>query len=186
MGGLIIGIILILVGLTILTGVHFLGLLVALVLIAVGIRFIVRRSSSGPGPSGSWAWRDHPGHPNWHGHGSSHINTSHEDTINEVIVFSALDKKIISENFAGGKVVMVFAGGELDLTDAETTRSEIDLEVSCVFSGIEIVIPKEWKVRSSAKVALGAVDTHAAQGGEGSVTLVIRGDVVCGEIEVRN
>lgn len=178
---LIVGIILILIGLSILTGTHFLSLIIALVIIAIGVRFIVRRSGGD-----FWDWHGHPTphRGGWGGFGNP--NASHEDTLNEVIVFSALNKKIISDNFSGGKIVMVFAGGELDLTDVKTTRSEIDLEISCTFSSIEIIIPKEWKVRSNAKVALGAVDTHAAQGGDGMVTLVIKGDVVCGEIEVRS
>jgi hypothetical protein len=181
MGGLIIGIILILVGLSILTGVHFLGLFVAIVLIVIGVRFIMRRT----GPGSQWDWQGHPGTGPHHWGGHSHLNPSHEDNLNEVIVFSGFDKKIISDNFAGGKIVMVFAGGDLDLSDVKTTRTEIDLEVSCTFSGLDILIPKDWKVRSNAKVALGAVNTHAAPGGEGSVTLVIKGDVTCSNIEVR-
>jgi predicted membrane protein len=106
-------------------------------------------------------------------------------SLNEVIVFSSLHKKVSSENFDGGKVVMVFSGGELDLTEAKTSKSEVEIEVSSVFSSIEITIPRDWKVRSIANVFLGNVDTHAAQGGEGNTTLVIVGDAVFGEIEVR-
>jgi len=80
---------------------------------------------------------------------------------------------------------MVFSGGEIDLTQIKTDATEIDLEVSSVFSSIEITVPKDWNVRSTAAAFLGNVDTHAAQGGDGSVTLTIRGEAVFGEIEVR-
>jgi predicted membrane protein len=80
---------------------------------------------------------------------------------------------------------MVFSGGELDLTQIKTDETEIDLEISSIFSGIEIVVPKDWKVKSSANVFLGNVDTSAAQGGDSTITLHLHGEAVFGEIEVR-
>lgn len=80
---------------------------------------------------------------------------------------------------------MVFSGGEVDLSQVKTDRTEIALEVASVFSGIEIIVPKDWKVKSNANVFLGGVDTHMAQGGDSNVTLTIHGDAVFGEIEVR-
>lgn len=179
MGGLIIGILLIVVGISALTGINFFHFIVAAILIAIGVRLLMRHSYMGPR---YWEQRHH-------GNGTSNSmnsNVSSEDKINEVIVFSPLNKTINSEHFAGGKIVMVFSGGELDLSQVKTDRAEIDLEVSSVFSSIEIIIPKDWKVRTSAAAFLAHVDTHQAQGGTGNVTLVIRGDAVFGEIEVRN
>ena len=185
MGGLIVGIILILIGISALTGIHFFSFIFAVVLIAIGVRMIVRRSS---GVSGAWSWHDHGDdhsydrhehHRHWHG-AASGIRS-----IDEVAVFSPLNKTYTTQNFKGGKIVMVFSGGEIDLTQIKTDATEIDLEVSSVFSSIEITVPKDWNVRSTAAAFLGNVDTHAAQGGDGSVTLTIRGEAVFGEIEVR-
>ena len=80
---------------------------------------------------------------------------------------------------------MVFSGGEVNLTQIKTDETEIDLEISSIFSGIEIVVPRDWKVVSTANVFLGNVDTSAAQGGDGFVTLHLHGEAVFGEIEVR-
>ena len=109
---------------------------------------------------------------------------SGERSIDEVAVFSPLNKSFTTANFKGGKIVMVFSGGEIDLTQVKTDSNEVDLEVSSVFSSIEITIPKDWKVKSAANVFLGNIDTHQAPDGDGSVTLTIRGDAVFGEIKL--
>jgi predicted membrane protein len=177
MGGLIIGIILILIGVSALTGIPFFGFLFAVVLIAIGIRMISRRSVSS-----GWHWDDYS-HDYDHNH--AHEAAPGERSIDEVAVFSPLNRSYATEHFKGGKIVMVFSGGEIDLTQAKADGTEIHLEVSSVFSGIQITIPKDWKVTSTANVFVGNVDTSAAQGGDSSVTLHLHGEAVFGEIEVR-
>ena len=106
-------------------------------------------------------------------------------SIDEVAIFSPLNKTIVTENFKGGKIVMVFSGGEINLTQAKTEGAEIHLEVASVFSGVEITVPKDWKVRSAVNIFAGTVDIHQASGDDGPVTLTLRGDAVFGSIEVR-
>jgi len=180
MGGLIVGIILILIGISALTGIPLFGFLFAVVLIAIGIRMIAHRSVH----SGwHWDYHDHD-----HDHDNHHHDTtpaSGERSIDEVAVFSPLNKSYAIEHFKGGKIVMIFSGGEVDLTQIKTDGNEIHLEVSSVFSGVRITVPKDWKVVSTANVFIGDVDTSAAQGGDGTVTLIIHGEAVFGQIEVR-
>jgi predicted membrane protein len=171
MGGLIVGIILILIGISALTGIPFFGIIFAIVLIAIGVRMISRRSVRG-----GWRW-DEPS--------SGAKTASGERSIDEVAVFSPLNKTLTTQDFKGGKIVMVFSGGEIDLSQVKTDLTEIDLEVSSVFSGAEILIPKDWKVKSNANAFFGGVDTSKAQGGDGNVTLTIHGDAVFGGIEVK-
>jgi predicted membrane protein len=166
MGGLIFGIILILIGLSALTGLPFFGIFFALALIALGIRMIVRRS-----PRGAWHWDEAQ-------------TASGDRSIDEVAVFSALNKSFTTQSFKGGKIVVVFGGGTIDLTQAKA-EGEVHLDVSSVFGGIEIIVPKEWKVTSTANAFIGDVDIHQAHGGEGATTLVLHGDAVFGGIEVK-
>jgi predicted membrane protein len=174
MGGLIVGIILICIGVTALTGIPLFGFFFAVILIYIGIRMISRRSVNG-----AWHCDD------WHSNHGTTSATSGERSIDEVAVFSPLNKSYATEHFKGGKIVMVFSGGEIDLTQAKADGSEIHLEVSSVFSGVRITVPKDWKVKSTANVFLGNVDTSAAQGGDGTITLTIHGEAVFGEIKVR-
>lgn len=179
MGGFVVGIILILIGISALTGVPLFGFIFAVILIAIGVRMIVRRS----GGSG-WHWDDYCYDHN-HDHNHAHKVASGERSIDEVAVFSPLNKTYTAEHFKGGKIVMIFSGGEIDLTQAKADGTEIHLEVSSVFSGIHIAVPKDWKVISTANVFLGNVDVSAAQGGDGIVTLHLHGEAVFGEIKMQ-
>jgi predicted membrane protein len=167
----VVGIILILIGLSALTGISLFNFFVAIVLIAIGVRMIMGRSMGGP----EWKWHDH------HGQGT----VSGDDTVDEVAVFSPLNKAFSSQHFKGGKLVLVFSGGDIDLTGVKVDGSEVQLEISSVFSGTDILIPREWNVRSRVSVFAGNVDTHAAPDGDGSVTLTLRGEAVFGQIEIR-
>jgi hypothetical protein len=167
MGGLTIGIILILLGASALTGVPLFNFIVAVVLIAVGLRLITGRSSP-------HVWHiDNP------------TMTSGDNDIDEVVIFSGLKKSFTSTHFKGGKVVMVFSGGDLDLTRVKTDGVAIDLEVSSVFSHTRIIVPNNWNIRSVANAFLGIVNTSAAREGSGPVVLTIHGEAAFGEIEVR-
>jgi predicted membrane protein len=174
MGGLIVGIILILIGVTALTGIPLFGFFFAVILIYIGIRMISRRSVNG-----GWHCDAH------HNHDYSVKIAPGDRSIDEVSVFSPLNKSYTTEDFKGGKIVMVFSGGEVDLTQSKADGTEIHLEVSSVFSGIRITVPKDWKVVSTANVFAGNVNTSAAQGGDGVVTLHLHGEAVFGGIEVR-
>lgn len=170
----VVGIILVLIGLSALTGISFFNFIFAIILIVIGVRLIMRRSWHE-----AWRWDDH------HYRHDCGKTESGEDRIDEVAVFSPLNKSYATEHFKGGKIVMVFSGAEIDLTQAKTDATAIDLEVSSVFSSVEITVPKDWKVTSVVKVFAGNVDTHQAQGGDGNVTLTLRGDATFGQIEVR-
>jgi hypothetical protein len=106
--------------------------------------------------------------------------------LNEVAIFSPLEKEIISEHFAGGKVVMIFAGGEIDLRQVKTTAKEIDLEVVAIFGGARIVIPKEWSVNTSKNTAIFGGVSNGAEKGTGDIVLNLKGAAIFGGLEIGN
>ncbi len=60
-------------------------------------------------------------------------------------VFSSLN--LIREDlFAGGKMTLVFSGGELDLRNATLANELNILNIECVFSGIKIIVPDTWDI----------------------------------------
>ena len=54
------------------------------------------------------------------------------DTLNETYIFSGTKKTIKSENFAGGKILAVFGGLDLDLREVKTKEKTIHLETNSV------------------------------------------------------
>jgi predicted membrane protein len=163
---IIIGVFIILLGVSALTGVSLFNFFFAIILIAIGVRILNGRRRGGE----SWDKKV----------------ISHEDELNEVAIFSPLEKEIISEHFAGGKVVMIFAGGEIDLRQVKTTAKEIDLEVVAIFGGARIVIPKEWSVNTSKNTAIFGGVSNGAEKGTGDIVLNLKGAAIFGGLEIGN
>jgi predicted membrane protein len=65
---------------------------------------------------------------------SESVNTSKKisdkDRLNETVVFWGVEKKINSDNFKGGEINVAFGGAEIDLSDAEVSKSGAKLHIN--------------------------------------------------------
>jgi len=170
MGRIIIGTLLILWGLSAFLGFDLFRFFFAIVIILIGVRILTGRRQWG-------------GWERWNN--GEVVTSTSEDYLNEVVVFSPINKVVKSENFKGGKLSLVFAGGEINLSEVKTTLKEIDLNIVTVFAGAKLIIPKNWKVNTQGTAIFGGYDSKV-QPGEGHVTLNLRGSAVFGGIEIIN
>jgi predicted membrane protein len=156
-----IGIFIVIIGLSALTGLSLLKFAVALLLIAIGVRIIV-------------------------GHGNKMRFTpssSNENELNEVAIFSPVRKQVRSGDFRGGSMVLVFSGGEIDLSEAQTSAPEVMLEITAIFGGCKLIVPKSWRVYSEGTAILGGYHV-SGEAGSGTMTLRIRGAAIFGGVEI--
>lgn len=113
-------------------------------------------------------------------------------SFNETVVFSGLERRVTSRTFRGGRVMTVFGGAELDMREADIDGTEATIEVNCIFGGCEIRVPETWSVVSAGQGMFGGYSdkTHqrVADPASGAVnkTLVLRGAVVFGGVEIKN
>ena len=116
------------------------------------------------------------------------INTSEnaEDTFDEVAIFGGTDKKFTTENFKGGKVTAMFGGSKIDLRGSQI-NGDANIEVFCMFGGVEILVPEDWKVNMDATAILGGSgDERTNVSDATNATLNIRGFVMFGAAELKN
>ncbi|HOY46544.1 MAG TPA: hypothetical protein PKU95_02830 [Candidatus Dojkabacteria bacterium] len=111
---------------------------------------------------------------------------STDDTINETVIFGALEKSYDSKSFKGGKVDCVFAGMKLDLRGLKLDKDGADLEVNAVFGGGEIIVPKDMKVASSGTGVFGGWSNKFEQSATSGPVLRLKGAAVFGGVEVKN
>jgi predicted membrane protein len=113
-----------------------------------------------------------------------------DDYIDLVHVFSGGERKIVSENFRGGKVTAIFGGSEIDLTKARLAPGKSELELSCVFGGTTIIVPDDWNVKIEVVPVLGGFgDSRKLNPGrmvDTTKQLVIKGAVIFGGGEVKS
>jgi len=75
--------------------------------------------------------------------------------INQVYVFSGGELQVTSKKFRSGRLVAVFGGFKLDMTDADIEGSEAVLEINQIFGGGEVRVPRGWRVVSQGQAIFG-------------------------------
>ena len=78
-----------------------------------------------------------------------------------------------AKGFRGGSLLAWYSGTELDLRDAELDPAGGRLEVTALFSGVEIRVPMHWKVRVQRRMAFASgIDVNARTTGTGPELLI--------------
>ena len=82
-------------------------------------------------------------------------------------------------------VLTLFGGTELDLTEAVFTDNVCEINVFCMFGGLEIRVPDGTAVRNECIAIFGGSDTKTEPPVPGAPTVIVRGFVGFGGVEVR-
>ncbi|MCU7499436.1 MAG: LiaF transmembrane domain-containing protein [Bacteroidota bacterium] len=116
-------------------------------------------------------------------------NSASEDFLDETAVFSGIKKSVTSENFQGGRITSIFGGSEIDLYNCKLAPGNNILEVTAIFGGTTLFIPRDWKVVVEATPILGGFSDERRK--DPSITysddrkLVIRGLLLFGGGEIK-
>jgi predicted membrane protein len=106
-----------------------------------------------------------------------------DNTIEEVVIFSGIIKRIESTNFQGGEITSIFGGTELYFNNSKLSPEGATIELINVFGGIKFIIPKDWNVKIEITSILGGfADKRVYIGNEttSSQTLTIKGITILG------
>lgn len=135
-------------------------------LIIVGC-MMVWRSMRGPGPEHDSSYRN--SYPRPFG------------------LMGVTSRKATSQDFVGLEATAVMGGVVMDMIAARPRGREVVAEVFAWWGGIELVVPEDWQVVSEVTPIMGGVeDATRFAGGQPATTLVVRGLVIMGGVEVRN
>lgn len=134
-----------------------------LVLIIIGLSFIFRRKSE-----------------------PRNISETDEDYIDEVAIFGGTERKFISDNLKGGKITSIFGGSEIDLRGSKAQDGAV-IEVFCMFGGVELMLPEDWKINMDATAIFGGFsDSRKNITGSSETTVHIKGFTMFGGGEIKN
>ena len=111
---------------------------------------------------------------------------SNENYFDEVAVFGGTERKILSEKLQGGKITCVFGGSEIDLRGSKAQDGAV-IEIFCMFGGVELMVPEDWKVNMDATAIFGGFsDARKNVTNEGAATVHIKGFTMFGGGELKN
>ena len=92
-----------------------------------------------------------------------------------------------SRDFRGGDLTAIMGGCDIDLREASIAGGEAVLEVFAMWGGITLRVPETWTVVNKVLPVLGGVDQKTRTSGAAvPQTLVVRGAVLMGGVEIRN
>jgi predicted membrane protein len=119
---------------------------------------------------------------------AAEMNTT-DEYLNVNNVFGGVKKNIITKNFKGGEINNVFAGCEINLMQSDI-QNEAVIDINNTFAGLSIIVPNHWQIRTDISTVLGGVDDQRGMmkvnPAIDSKTLVLKGSVICGGIEIKS
>lgn len=114
---------------------------------------------------------------------------SSEDFVHSSSFFSGITKKVVSKNFKGASVTSVFGGNEINLSQADF-KGEALMDITCVFGGVTLIIPSNWKIKSDLTSVFGGIEDQRPSVMSDSIseekTLILKGACVFGGIEIHS
>lgn len=113
------------------------------------------------------------------------IKAGSNDVDDISVIFSGSESKNKSANYQGGRITAIFGGAVLDLRDAKIQKEAV-LDVFTVCGGVEIRVPRDWKVISKAAPIAGGVENRS-EGNEDhkGPVLIVTGTVALGGVEIK-
>jgi hypothetical protein len=114
--------------------------------------------------------------------------TAFLDRINESVIFSGVNRKLMTKNFQGGKATVIFGGLDLDLTQVDFTGIvTLDFEVG--FGGVKLIVPPHWDVRTEmSNLAAGLEDKRMFREGgvDTNKVLILKGTLLFSGLEIKS
>jgi hypothetical protein len=114
--------------------------------------------------------------------------TAFLDRINERVIFSGVNRKLMTKDFQGGKATVIFGGLDLDLTQVDFTGIvTLDFEVG--FGGVKLIVPPHWDVRTEmSNIAAGLEDKRMFREGgvDTNKVLILKGTLLFSGLEIKS
>jgi hypothetical protein len=121
------------------------------------------------------------------GRGLGTQSATSDDRLNTFNLFSGSEMVSNSSSFRGGRIGAIFGGAEIDLTNA-TLSPDAGLDVFAAFGGVEITVPRGWRVDINGFPLFGGFENKTAKEslGEDAPRLRIDATVLFGGLEVKH
>lgn len=109
------------------------------------------------------------------------------DYLHSNAIFGGAENLVNSQNFKGGEVIALFGGIELDMREAKISPEGCKINVTALFGGVELMVPKDWKVIVSGTPIFGGIDNKSRgdAGKDSSKEVYLHCTVLFGGIEIK-
>jgi predicted membrane protein len=107
--------------------------------------------------------------------------------LNAFAFWSGSERRIVSQEFRGGDVTAIMGGHEIDLRQARSPDGTAVIDLLVWMGGVNITVPEDCRVVLDATAIMGGVqDQTRSTGVEKRQTLILRGLILMGGVEIKN
>jgi hypothetical protein len=95
---------------------------------------------------------------------------------------------VVSKNLKGGKVTAIFGGADINMLQADF-QGVIELDATCIFGGLELIVPSNWNVKVDITTVLGGVEDKRPVeliGDNPDKVLLLKGTCIFGGVEIKS
>jgi predicted membrane protein len=163
-------------------------------LIVVGIFLIFRRQEDRRSSWSSWSSPSSPSSPEDdtirkpEKYQAFSYTTGSDEYLDVTSTFSGVNRVVVSKEFKGGKVHAFFGGVDVNLTQADFNGT-IEMDVNCMFGGIELVVPSNWHIKVHINCLFGGVEDNRPiemLSKNPDKILVLKGSCTFGGVEIKS
>lgn len=111
-----------------------------------------------------------------------------KDSLDIDSVFCGSKKHILSKDFKGGSINVIFGGTELNLSQADFEKLAV-IDVNIIFGGLKIIIPNNWELKTQLTTIAAGVEDKRSHDGLQVVpdkTLILKGTILFGGVDIQN
>jgi predicted membrane protein len=111
-----------------------------------------------------------------------------ENDLDAFVIFAGIKRRVESKEFRGGKATAMFGGIELDFYEAKLVGNQATIDLTAMFGGIDVRVPRTWKVIVDSHAILGGVDDKHRPDSTDKIeaTLFIKATAIFGGIDIKN
>ncbi len=111
-----------------------------------------------------------------------------ENDLDAFVIFAGIKRRVESKEFRGGKATAMFGGVELDFYDAKLAGNQATIDLTAMFGGIDVRVPRNWKIVVDSHAILGGVDDKHRPEPEDRIeaTLFIKATAIFGGVDIKN
>ncbi len=112
------------------------------------------------------------------------VNNEDGDKVNFSVNFGSSIKYINSEDFKIANLKCSFGGMKVYFDNAKIIGETATVNLDVSFSGVELYIPKDWKIINKADISLGAIEEKNSGDSKAKKTIVLTGKVSLSGVEI--
>jgi len=161
----IIGILVILIGISFFTSFPLIKVFVALLFIFIGLKILTGRNIFSK-------------------INMAHVGEEEADEIKKVYILTGVNTYYQSDNFKGGEITTILAGGDIDLSAVEVKKEKINLKLVAILGGLRLKVPENWEVKTDITGIMGGFDNKTQKPKNKNVEVIIDGVSILGGIEI--